>query len=54
MVMGLVAVLEMAVMLPLAVTVLVETALGVRGPLVMVLMVLMEVVLAVIVVGGGS
>lgn len=53
MVMGLVAVLEVAVTLPLVVMVLVEMALGAHGPFVMVLMVLMEVVLVVIVVGGG-
>lgn len=50
MVMGPAAVLAMAVMLPLAVTVLAEIALGAHGTPVMVLM---EAVLVVIVAGGG-
>lgn len=53
MVMGPAAVLAMAVMLPLAVTVLAEISLGAHGTPVTVPRVLMEAVLVVIVAGGG-
>lgn len=53
MVMGPAAVLAMAVMLPLAVTVLAEIALGAHGTPATVPMVLMGAVLVVTVAGGG-